>query len=172
MKKHLIAVAIGAAFSAPVVAQNVTISGYVETGYQALSYDVVDTSYRQDNTGIVGGIFGSSRLVIGGSEDLGGGLKAGFRLESSIDLANGRLGSGSLGNQAGSNAAEIFNRGAEINLSGAVGMVRLGQFDHQGGENTDVNVAGNIALASGMTSQVLLVASSVLRAWSSAVAKT
>jgi predicted porin len=30
-------------------------------------------------------------------------------------------------------------------------MVRLGQFDHQGGENTDLNVTGNVALASGMS---------------------
>jgi len=153
MKKHLIAAAVAASFAAPAMAQNVTISGYVEAGYQALSYDVANTSYTQDMTGIAGGIFGSSRLVIGGSEDLGGGLKAGFRLESSLDVTTGRFGSSSLGNQAGSGNAEIFNRGAEINLSGAFGMVRLGQFDHQGGENTDVNAVGNIALASGMSSQ-------------------
>jgi len=153
MKKHLIAAAVAASFAAPAMAQNVTISGYVEAGYQALSHDRAATSYLQDITGVVGGIFGSSRLVIGGSEDLGGGLKAGFRLESSLDVTTGRFGSSSLGNQAGAGNGEIFNRGAEINLSGAFGMVRLGQFDHQGGENTDVNVVGNIALATGMTSQ-------------------
>ena len=153
MKKHLIAAAVAATFAAPAMAQNVSISGYVEAGYQALSYDVNNTSYTHDNTGVVGGIFGSSRLVIGGSEDLGGGLKAGFRLESSLDLGQGRMGASTLAGQSGSTNGEIFNRGAELNLSGAFGMVRIGQFDHQGGENTDVNVAGNIALASGMSSQ-------------------
>jgi len=151
MKKHLIAAAVAASFAAPAMAQNVTISGYLETGYQALSHNVAATGYAQDVTGIVGGIFGSSRLVIGGSEDLGGGLTAGFRLESSVDVANGRLGASTVGASAGAGTGEIFNRGAEVNLSGAFGMFRLGQFDHQGGENTDVNVAGNVALQTGIT---------------------
>ena len=153
MKKHLIAAAVAATFAAPAMAQNVSISGYVEAGYQALSYAVNNTSYLQDNTGVTGSVFGSSRLVIGGSEDLGGGLKAGFRLESSLDLGQGRMGASTLGTQSGSGNGEIFNRGAELNLSGAFGMVRVGQFDHQGGENTDVNAVGNIALASGMSAQ-------------------
>ena len=151
MKKHLIAAAVAASFAAPAMAQNVSISGYVEAGYQALSYDVAATAYAQDMSGVVSGIFGSSRLVIGGTEDLGGGLKAGFRLESSLDVANGRAGASTLGASAGAGTGEFFNRGAEVNLSGAFGMVRLGQFDHQGGENTDVNVAGNVALASGIS---------------------
>ena len=33
-------------------------------------------------------------------------------------------------------------------------MVRLGKFDHQGGENTDINVVGNIGLATGISSSV------------------
>jgi len=33
-------------------------------------------------------------------------------------------------------------------------MVRLGKFDHQGGENTDLNVVGNIGLATGISSTV------------------
>jgi len=154
MKKHLIAAAVAATLAAPVMAQNVTLSGYVEAGYQSLSHSGdTATAAAQDNSGIVGGIFGSSRLIIGGSEDLGGGLKAGFRLETSLDVSSGRAGASTLGGQAGSGNGEFFNRGAEINLSGAFGMVRIGQFDHQGGENTDVNAVGNIALATGMTSQ-------------------
>jgi len=151
MKKHLIAAAVAASFAAPVMAQNVSISGYIEVGYQALEHETAATAINQDLSGVVGGIFGSSRLVIGGSEDLGGGLKAGFRLESSLDVANGRAGSSTLGASAGAGTGEFFNRGAEVNLSGAFGMVRLGQFDHQGGENTDVNVAGNVALATGIS---------------------
>jgi predicted porin len=59
------------------------------------------------------------------------------------------MGSGTLGNQAGSVNGSIFNRGAEVNLSGAFGMVRIGKFDHRGGESTDINVVGNIGDATG-----------------------
>jgi predicted porin len=154
MKKHLIAAAVAAAVAVPAMAQNVTLSGYVEAGYQDLSLKGdAATRTAEELKAFTAGPFGSSRLVISGSEDLGGGLKAGFRLESSLDVANGRMGSGTLGAQAGTTttgtSAEFFNRGAELNLSGAFGMVRVGQFDHRGGEDTDLNVVGNIALASG-----------------------
>ena len=150
MKKHLVAVAVASAFTLPALAQNVTISGLIETGFQDLKHTGdAATKLANDLSNVSGGIFGSSRLVIGGSEDLGGGLKAGFRLESSLDASSGRMGAGSLGTQAGTNAGQFFNRGSEVNLSGAFGMVRLGTFDHRGGEDTDINVAGNIALATG-----------------------
>ena len=154
MKKHLIAAAVAAAVAVPAMAQNVTLSGYVEAGYQDLSFSGdVTTRTNEELKAFTAGPFGSSRLVISGSEDLGGGLKAGFRLESSLDVVNGRMGSGTLGAQAGTTttgtSAEFFNRGAELNLSGAFGMIRIGQFDHRGGEDTDLNVVGNIALASG-----------------------
>ena len=151
MKKHLIAAAVAGALAVPAMAQ-VTIGGYVEAGYQSLTLDGdATTETNEEAKALTGSVFGSSRLVFSGSEDLGGGLKAGFRLESSLDVANGRMGSSTLAGQSGSNTGEFFNRGAEINLSGGFGMVRLGQFDHQGGENTDLNVTGNVALASGMS---------------------
>jgi predicted porin len=150
MKKHLVAVAVASAFTLPAMAQNVTISGLLETGFVDLKHTGdAATKTANDLSNVAGGIFGSSRLVIGGSEDLGGGLKAGFRLESSLDASSGRAGAGTLGTQAGSNAGQFFNRGAEVNLSGAFGMVRLGTFDHRGGEDTDINVVGNIGLATG-----------------------
>ncbi len=153
MKKHLIAAAVAAAVAVPAMAQNVTLSGYVEAGYQDLSFKGdATTRTNEELKAFTAGPFGSSRLVISGSEDLGGGLKAGFRLESSLDVVNGRMGASSLGGQAGSGTGEFFNRGAELNLSGAFGMVRIGQFDHRGGEDTDLNVAGNVALATGMAS--------------------
>ena len=154
MKKHLIAAAVAAAVAVPAMAQNVSISGYIEAGYQDLSLKGdATTRTNEELKAFTAGPFGSSRLVISGSEDLGGGLKAGFRLESSLDVVNGRLGASSLAGQAGSNTGEFFNRGAELNLSGAFGMVRIGQFDHRGGEDTDLNVVGNIAIATGMTTQ-------------------
>ena len=139
MKKHLIAAAVAGALAVPAMAQ-VTIGGYLEASYTMTNNDSAATA---DTDKVDGGLFGSNRLVISGSEDLGGGLKAGFRLESSLNPSNG---------QAGLNTSVLFNRGSEVNLSGGFGMVRIGKFDHQGGENTDLNVVGNFALNSGVAS--------------------
>jgi len=148
MKKHLIAAAVASAFAMPAMAQNVTIGGYFEASMASTNYTDNATA---DTNAVDQGAFGSSRLVISGSEDLGGGLKAGFRLESSIGV------SGTIGGGMGSSGAGpdvFFNRGAELNLSGAFGMIRVGKFDHQGGENTDIvsSFVGNIALSEGSTS--------------------
>jgi predicted porin len=151
MKKNMIAVAVAAMVAAPAIAQNVTIGGYIETGYQDLSFDVEAQDAARGIRGSASSVFGSSRLVIGGSEDLGGGMKVGFRLESTLDVSQGQLGSDTLGVQRGSSNSEIFNRGAELSLEGAFGRIRIGQFDHRGGEDTDINVVGNIALNSGIT---------------------
>ena len=62
----------------------------------------------------------SSRFGFRGTEDLGGGLKAGFVLESGF---NSDTGTGS-----GPNGALTFGRQSEVNLSGNFGMIRLGNF--------------------------------------------
>jgi len=144
MKKHLIAAAVAAAVAMPAAAQ-VTIGGYIELGVANTDFDTAGT----DSTSATGsGLLGSNRLVISGSEDLGGGLKAGFRLESSITPATGVFGN------VGAGPDVLFNRGTEVNLSGAFGMVRIGKLDHQGGENTDIvaAVTGNIGISNGATS--------------------
>jgi len=144
MKKHLIAVAVVAAFSAPAIAQNVSLSGYLEAGLENTKNSSSGTA---DTTAFVTGVFGSSRFVIGGSEDLGGGLKAGFRLESSVDITSGRFGHTTLGTQANN---PIFDRGAELNLSGAFGTIAYGKLDHNGIENNEAAqsaIVGNISLA-------------------------
>ena len=144
MKKHLIAAAVAAAVAVPAMAQNVTLSGYVEAGYQDAKVNNVSSSNATT------GIFGSPRVVISGSEDLGGGLKAGFRLESTINITTGQFGAGAT-TVTTTDGSGYFDRGAEINLSGAFGMVRLGKFDHLGGEDNDLNAIGNVALFSGTT---------------------
>jgi len=144
MKKHLIATAVIAAFASPVMAQNVSISGYVESGLENTRSSLSTTA---DTTAFVSSVFGSSRLAISGSEDLGGGIKAGFRLESSLDLTSGRFGATTIGTQANN---PIFNRGAELNLSGAFGTIAFGKLDHNGIENNEAAlsaITGNISLA-------------------------
>ena len=58
----------------------------------------------------------SSRFGFKGTEDLGGGLKAGFQLESGF------------ASDTGTSATTFFGRQSEVNLSGNFGMVRLGRF--------------------------------------------
>ena len=57
----------------------------------------------------------SSRWGLKGSEDLGGGLKAGFQLESGFSADTGAA------------ATSFWGRQAEVNLSGGFGTLRLGQ---------------------------------------------
>jgi predicted porin len=139
MKKHLIAAAVAAAVAAPVMAQNVGISGYVETGIENTK-----TNGSATTTNVNSGAFGSSKLAFTGKEDLGGGLKAGFRLEMSLNSTTGQGGSSTLGAQ--STSGSLFNRGSEINLAGAFGTVKVGKLDHPGIEGNEVSFIGNIGL--------------------------
>ena len=133
MKKHLIAAAVAAAVAVPAMAQNVSIYGLVELGLDS-SKTTANVSTSTINTGS----FGSPQVGIRGEEDLGGGMKAFFRLESGLNY-----GSGVAGTSAG---ATFFNRGSEVGLSGAFGRVAIGKLDHQGIENNELSLMGNRGL--------------------------
>ncbi len=82
-------------------------------------YGRVNTTVERQKTGdtSVTGLFNnSSRFGFKGVEDLGGGLKAGFQLESGFQ------------SDTGASNAVFFGRQSEVNLSGGFGMVRLGNF--------------------------------------------
>jgi predicted porin len=88
----------------------------------------------------------SSRFGFKGTEDIGGGVKAGFQLESGFS------------SDTGATTSTFFNRQAEVNLSdSSLGMVRLGHFtaesyyatadfvsnhNHDTGTSADVLYAG------------------------------
>ncbi len=59
----------------------------------------------------------SSRFGLKGSEDLGGGMKAGFQIEHGFNPATGQP-----------SQTAFWARQSEVNLSGGFGMVRLGNF--------------------------------------------
>ncbi len=108
MKKALIISAIAATVAAPAFAQSsVTLYGRL---------NVTVESQKVGTTTNKGVFNNASRFGFKGTEDLGGGLKAGFQLESGFNPANGQA------------AGSFWGRQAEVNLGGAFGTVRLGQF--------------------------------------------
>ena len=145
MKKHLIAAAVAGLIAAPAMAQ-VTVYGNLETGI--LNQDVKKSPTPANNkstTALTSSVVNSSRLGFRGSEDLGGGLKAFFRLEQAVDIKTGRLG--------GSTTTQMFDRGAEVGLEGSFGSIKVGKFDLTSAEGIDSSVSyfGNVGnFASGV----------------------
>ena len=111
MKKSLIALAVLAASGAAMAQSSVTLFGIVDTG---VSY-VTNAKGDSANYGVGTSGNATSRLGLRGTEDLGGGLKAGFWLEGEIFGDNG--------NSGGFN----FTRESTVRLSGNFGEVRLGR---------------------------------------------
>ncbi len=96
--------------SAAIAQSSVTIYGRVNT-----------TVERQKNIGVDGSATvmqnNASRIGFRGVEDLGGGLKAGFVLESGFNSDTGTT-----------DGRGFFARQSEVNLSGNFGEVRLGRW--------------------------------------------
>ncbi|SMG60742.1 porin [Paraburkholderia susongensis] len=117
MKKSLIVVAAAASFASVAHAQSsVTLYGLLDAGLTYTSNVAGNSKWAAGSGGINQSMFG-----LRGSEDLGGGLKAIFTLESGFNINNGGLG----------NNGGIFNRQAFVGLSSAqFGTVTLGrQYD-------------------------------------------
>ncbi|WP_322056180.1 porin [Paraburkholderia sp. J63] len=133
MKKYLAApftVAAAAALCtfAPVAhaQSSVTIYGILDAGISYVNNTGGGASWRMD-TGVQQG----NRLGFMGTEDLGGGMKALFKLENGYDLNTGNLGQGG-----------IFGRQAYVGLSNNIGTLTMGhQYDFMG------DVIGNYSIA-------------------------
>ena len=108
MKKTLVLSALAAACVAPAFAQS-----------SVTAYGRLNVTLESRKTGDVTdkGVFNNaSRIGFKGTEDLGGGLKAGFQIETGFNPATGAA------------AGTFWGRQSEINLSGSFGMIRLGNF--------------------------------------------
>lgn len=120
MKKHLIAAAVAAAVAVPAMAQ-VSIGGNVD-----LSYDMGDR-----NTGDTFDIgrLSTPAITLSGSEDLGGGLKAFFNINSRLGQVFGNEGTVGGGQTAAerNGSLNFGDRGAQIGLTGVFGEIALGK---------------------------------------------
>lgn len=136
MKKTLLAVAVAAALPAVGYAQtNVTLSGIIKAGVTShkLSNGTCATGVECNGTGSAVGD-GSSRIIVAGTEDLGGGLRATFQFDNRL-----RPDDAGLANNAGSGviANELANGNSWVGLAGGWGQVRLGRLDQYYGLGTD-----------------------------------
>lgn len=117
MKKTLIALAALAATGAVMAQSSVTLYGVVDAGFTSVNNSAGVTStggQSTDNTGLTSSNMTTNRLGFRGTEDLGGGLKANFEIETGINVdAPG--------------ASSLGDRGAWVGLSGGFGEVRLGR---------------------------------------------
>ena len=93
---------------------NVTLFGIVDAGYASVSNASTSTAASSKKSGITNSGLNSSRLGFRGEEDLGGGMKAGFWLETA--LAND------------SDATTVnFARRSTVSLTGGFGEIRVGR---------------------------------------------
>ena len=128
MKKLAIAAAL-AAMTTTVSAQNATIYGVLDTGFQSHDTGSVSLKRAQDNA------LATSRLGVRGVEDLGGGLKAHFVLEGQLNPSVGSMGSTTVA------ANELFNREARIGLEGKFGEIRIGRQDVSYAQDVDTGTS-------------------------------
>lgn len=149
MKKTLVAIAALAATGA--FAQSaVTITGTVDVGYNAFkatngtgdrigaftANDEFKTTTYGANKSSTPGAMTSNRIIIAGTEDLGGGRSAGFTYEMPLNYATGASGLGGTARQSSINVADaklgtvslgrqyspIFSAGAAFDAGGANNM--------------------------------------------------
>ena len=119
LKATVIAVAAFAASSAAMAQSSVTLYGMLDAG---ISYTSNVNGHSE--VALVGGASGSNKWGLQGQEDLGGGLKAVFKLENGFNIANGGIGGqGPIGS-----SRSLFNRQAYVGLtSDQYGTLRMGR---------------------------------------------
>lgn len=151
MKKLLIATAALAMVAGTAQAQSVTLYGSIDTGYSSVESKTA-AGVKTTNAGIANSSDVSSRWGIRGTEDLGGGMKANFNVETSIGSgSNGALNSNTDATGAWTHSTNVGNRAMWAGISTAGGLEVRGGLQNQfirdaALNNADgtTNVVGNI----------------------------
>ena len=119
MKKTLIALAAVAATGAAFAQSSVTLYGVADMAVGKVNnagLGVATDKFQAITSNTLNN--GTSRWGVKGTEDLGGGLKAGFNFEAGLSLADGA------GNFSG---GQTFSRAANVSLMGGFGEIRAGR---------------------------------------------
>lgn len=151
MKKTVLALAALAASSAAFAQSSVTLYGVVDASVESVTGSHSLTRVSSDN-------LATTRIGFKGVEDLGGGLKANFVLESAVKSDTGAFG----------DTNRAFSRAAWVGLSGGFGEVRLGRQDSLIGAQI-ANTIGAQAYDESVVAQTLGGSSSAYRRLDNAV---
>ena len=150
MKKHLIAAAVAGALAVPAMAQ-VTVYGRLDVSHSSRTEKSV-TGEKRKSAAVVYSAHSTSRFGLKGTEDLGGGLKANFLIETQLgeDTSDALQADGPVEDES------FGGRGMWAGLSGGFGEIRLGTQNSFAKSNTGKysssdgsNVLGDPTLAGG-----------------------
>ncbi|MBS4037766.1 MAG: porin [Hydrogenophaga sp.] len=130
MKKSLIALAVLASSGAAMAQSSVTVYGRLDASVGSAKVGAPGAALRA-NTQMFNSNMTSSRLGFRGTEDLGGGLKAIFGLESNIAVD-------------APSATTLGDRAAFAGLSGGFGTIKLGRHDTSFDDIRDLMVSSNL----------------------------
>lgn len=136
MKKTLLAAALTGLFATGAYAQSsVTLYGLIDAGITYTNNQSTGNGSGHSNFQATSGNVNGSRWGLRGAEDLGGGLKAIFTLESGFNIDNGKFGQG----------GRMFGRQAFVGLSSdQFGAVTLGrQYDSMVDYLAPLSLTGN-----------------------------
>jgi general bacterial porin, GBP family len=139
MKKLLIATAAMAVVAGAQAQSSVTVYGNID-----LNYVSSEVNKAGANTALGDNALTTSILGFKGTEDLGGGLKAEFQLESKLTPSTGLAGAGSTTTAS----SELFNREAWVGFNSAkFGAIRIGTSDVTTAQGIDGKVGqmGNLS---------------------------
>lgn len=109
---RVLALSLAAASLGASAQSSVTLFGVLDANLRYVKNSGLSSNYGMSNSGL-----SSGRLGFRGVEDLGGGLKAGFWLESDVNVDNGTT----------SATGKFFQRRSTVSLMGNWGEVRLGR---------------------------------------------
>jgi predicted porin len=126
MKKSLVALAVLAASGASFAQSTVSVYGLADVFFGSVKNEN-NTASGGAGTSLTQSVLNSggvstSRWGLTGSEDLGGGLKANFKLEQGINVDSGSVNQG-----ATDTTKYAFSRYAYVGFAGGFGEVKLGK---------------------------------------------
>ncbi|BBF23399.1 porin [Sutterella megalosphaeroides] len=116
MKKTLAALAVLGAFAGTAAAADVNLYGIIDTGL-AYTYDKVTDGAKEDTFGMQSGYNSASRFGLKGTEELGNGLKVGFKLENGFTSDDGNF----------KYEDRLFGREASLSLMSEFGTISFGR---------------------------------------------
>ena len=139
MKKTLAALAVLGAFAGTTAAADVTLYGDVDYGFAYTHTDIQNYKSAndvdaKDNFEMVNGINSASKFGLKGVEDLGNGVKVGFKLENGFEADDGTL---SMENR-------LFGREATLSVYSDFGTVSFGRMGALGAATGSYDVVYGI----------------------------